>query len=317
MRVRDIASLTLRESSGEPEGYPQRLPRQTGDRRQPWHTVSMNPSTLKQLARVGYAARGIVYAILGFVALSAAVSSKPVQGENAVWHTLLQQPFGKALLAMVGAGLLAYAIYRTVQAINDTEGRGSSTPGLLHRAGAMGSALANTVLGLAALGVAVPAAKKATGGGQGSSQSLTAEALSQPFGEWLVGFAGLLLMIVGLYQIALAWGKSFKDKLLLEQMSQTEELWATRAGTIGIAARGLVFLVTGALVVRAGFTESPGQAGSLEATLRTFEALGPWYLILVAVGLCAFAAYQLFLARYPDVHAAAERDRSPATSRRQ
>lgn len=260
----------------------------------------MNPSTLKHLARVGYAARGTVYAILGFIALSAPLSSRPAQGEQAVWSTILQQPFGKVVLVVIGAGLLAYAAYRTIQAIQDTERKEGSTPGLLHRLGAMGSALVNAMLGIAAIGAAVPAAKRVTGG-KGSAQSLTAEALSQPFGEWLVGFVGLLLIAVGVYQLAIAWGQSFQDKLLLEQMSVNERAWALKVGTAGIMARGLVFVVTGGLVVRAGFTENPGQAGSLQATLRTFEALGSWYLALVAFGLCAFAAYQFFQARYPKV----------------
>lgn len=250
---------------------------------------------------MGYASRGIVYAILGLFALSAALTSQRAQGEKAVWRAILEQPFGKLMLVIVGAGLLAYATYRCVQAISDTEGKGTSNRGLMHRLGGMGSAFVNAVLGIAAIGAAIPAAKRATGGGQGSAASLTADALAQPFGEWLVGFAGLILIAVGLYQVSIAWGQSFRDKLLLESMSGSEKTWAIRAGTAGILARGFVFLVTGGLVVRAGFTESPEQTGSLQTTLRTFEALGAWYLGLVAFGLCAFAVYQFFQARYPKV----------------
>ena len=256
----------------------------------------MNQSALKKLALVGYTAHGLVYGLVGMLAVSAAMSKSRAKGEEGVWHAFLDQPLGQMLLILMGCGLLAYAVFRTVEAIGD----GNKSKGIVHRAGAMMSAFANAVLGVTALGAAVPAAKKAVGGSGHSAKSLTADALSQPFGEWLVGFVGVLLILVGIFQISLAWSLKFKEKMRLEPMSSSEQRWATRAGVVGIIARALVFIVTGGLIVRAGFNENPTQAGSMQAALQAVESQGSWYLLLLAAGLIVYAIYQFFLARYAE-----------------
>jgi hypothetical protein len=265
----------------------------------------MKSSTLTKFARLGYTAHGLVYGIVGLLAVSAFRSGGQPEGEEGVWRAVLGQPFGKLLLVLIGLGMLAYAVFRTVQAISDTSNHGNEAGGLAQRAGAMISAFTNTFLGLAALGAAIPAAKRAAaqgGAGGSSAKSMTAEALSQPFGEWLVGFVGLFLIFAGFYQISVAWGLKFLEKMRIEQMNSTERTWATRSGVMGIAARATVFLVTGVLVMRAAFNENPAQTGSLQAALKAVESQGTWYLLLLAAGLVAYAIHEFFMARYIKVH---------------
>ena len=73
---------------------------------------------LVNISRFGIAARGVVFIMIGFFVLQAAHNFDPqkVKGLDGVLATLVQQPWGKALLAVMAFGLLAYAIYLCLQA---------------------------------------------------------------------------------------------------------------------------------------------------------------------------------------------------------
>ena len=70
------------------------------------------------ISRVGIAARGIVFVIIGFFLLKAGQQSdaSEVKGLDGVLQTAAQQPFGKFLLGLVAFGLVAYAIYLFIEA---------------------------------------------------------------------------------------------------------------------------------------------------------------------------------------------------------
>ena len=69
---------------------------------------------------------------------------------------------------------------------------------------------------------------------------------------------------------------------------------------VGTAARGMVFALAGFFVVQAAVTFEPEKARGLDGALRSLvkTPLGPWLLVVVALGLVAFGIYGLAEARY-------------------
>ena len=98
------------------------------------------------LARSGYAARGVVYLIVGGFAVLAALGSGQTTDSKGALRTIVQQPFGEALLALVALGLVGYAIWRLVQALLDTDHHGTDAKGLAIRGGLIVSAVTHTLL---------------------------------------------------------------------------------------------------------------------------------------------------------------------------
>jgi hypothetical protein len=255
---------------------------------------------VERLARFGYAARGVVYAVIGLLAVQAAYSGHGSQdlAQQATPQGALRQiaEQSRLLLVLVAIGLAGYALWRFVQGGLDTENKGSDAKGLVKR----GSMVAS---GIVYAGLAIAAARLASGKGGGTaggSQGFTAALMSKPFGRWLVVLIGIAVIVSGFYQLYDAWSKKFRNRLKLQEMSADEERLATRTGQAGLAARGIVFLLSGWFLVQAGLRFDPSEArglgGALEALAR--QPSGPWLLGLVALGLIAYGAYSFLQARY-------------------
>jgi Domain of Unknown Function (DUF1206) len=69
-------------------------------------------------------------------------------------------------------------------------------------------------------------------------------------------------------------------------------VWLGRAGTI---ARGVVFVVSGLLVVVAAWTVDPAKAGGVDQAFRTLlqEPFGTVLVVLLGAGLMLFGVYGL------------------------
>jgi hypothetical protein len=109
---------------------------------------------LRLLARIGYAARGVIYVIVGsFAALAALGRGDETPDSRGALVELLNAPFGKILLGMVAAGLVGYALWRAVQALLDADDHGTDMRGLVIRSGLAVSAVTHAALAVAAVGL--------------------------------------------------------------------------------------------------------------------------------------------------------------------
>src|SRR6185436_9482619 len=82
-----------------------------------------NSEKFRWLVRLGYAARGVVYIVLGYLALTTA--SEAQDGGDAVFDLLRDVPLGTLVLWLMAIGLLAYASFKFISAIGDVQRRGS------------------------------------------------------------------------------------------------------------------------------------------------------------------------------------------------
>ncbi|MEN9936493.1 MAG: hypothetical protein RLZZ387_3072 [Chloroflexota bacterium] len=252
---------------------------------------------VERLARLGYAAKGVVYALIGTLAAQAAIGSGGATTDSrGVLAWIVTQPYGRIALALVAAGLAGYAVWKVTEAALDTEGEGDEPKGLAARAGQVLSGVLHA--GLAWTAVQILAGTGGSGGD--STQDWTARLLSWPLGRWLVSAVGIGVLGYGLYELYEAYRASFREQLNLGRMSPTEERWATVAGRAGLAARGVVFGLIGVFLVqaalRADAERAEGVAGALEALAR--QPYGRWLLGIVALGLVAYGIFMLVVARY-------------------
>jgi uncharacterized protein DUF1206 len=254
---------------------------------------------LVPFGRAGYVANGLVYLLIGGLALQAAagLGGDTTDPGGAIGH-IVQAPFGRLGVGIVALGLTGYAAWRALQALLDTEHKGTDPKGLAQRAGFAFAAASYAGLAISALGMA------AGRGGQPdqeqATQDRTAWLLSQPLGPLLVAMVGLVVVGVGVSQFVQAYRASFREKLREDEMNDAERQAVEAVGRVGYVARGVSFGVIGGFLVLAGVQTRPDQAHGLSGALATLasQPFGPWLLGLVAVGLMAYGGYMLIAARY-------------------
>jgi TRAP-type C4-dicarboxylate transport system permease small subunit len=251
---------------------------------------------LKVAARSGLAARGVVYLIIGFLAIDIAVGggSSHQANQRGAFAELASQPGGAVLLVLVVIGLAGYACWRYAQAAVGTPEDGKKAGA---RAKSFGRAVVYT--GLCASAISVLTGSSSSSQDQ-KSQGWTATFMHNAAGRWLVGLAGIVVFIVGVALIVEGIRRKFRKNLDTARMSARTEKVVTVLGTVGTTARGVVFALVGILVVDAAITEDPQKSRGLDGALRTLahQSYGPWLLGLIALGLVAFGVFGLALAKW-------------------
>jgi uncharacterized membrane protein YidH (DUF202 family) len=250
-------------------------------------------------ARLGYAAKGVVYTVIGLIAALAALrgDGDTADTRGALEH-IVRRPYGHVLLIVVAVGLACYALWRLTQAAADTEGKGSDWKGLAVRAGY--ACIGFVYFGLGYSAVRLILGRDAGDSSDEKSRAWTATFLALPFGQWAVGLGGLCFIGFGLWQCYKAYGTKFRKKLKRGEMGEGADEFVTRAGQFGLASRGVVFGVVGVFLMQAALHARAHEARGLGGALRALEERpsGPWILGVVALGLVAYGLYMLSLARY-------------------
>ena len=265
--------------------------------------LTKNPSLwVERLARFGYAAKGVVYGIVGLLAAQAAFGTggKTTDTKGAL-QEIVTQPFGKVLLGVVAIGLFGYVLWQFVQAIKDPEHKGRDTKGILQRIGYAISGIIYAGLALSAVRIILGSAS----GNSNSTQDWTARLLSQPFGQWLVGTVGAFIIGLGFYQFYKAFTTKFRKEFNLSELSDAEQKWVKAICRFGLAARGVVFCLIGFFLIQAARKSDAGEAGGLGEALETLreQPYGAWLLGIVALGLIAYGIYMVMQARYRRIDA--------------
>ena len=248
-----------------------------------------------RFARFGYATKGLVYVVVGALALGVAtgVGGRTTDPPGAL-QEIGAQPFGRVMLGFVAVGLAAYALWRLFQAVADPDGEGRDASGIAARTGHVAAWLGYSALAFTAGQLVV------TASGGGSPKDWTASVLSLPFGWVLVLAVGAGVAIYGLHQLYQAYQAQFEEHLKRGQMSKRVQSLVTQGGRFGMAVRGVVIGIAGGFLVVAALQSDPEEAtglgGALQALLR--EPFGPWLLGAAALGLVAYGLLMLAVARY-------------------
>jgi len=251
------------------------------------------------LARFGYATKGAVYIIIGVLAALAAFNKggRTTDSQGA-FKEILSQPYGQFLLGAVAFGLAGYALWCFIQAIRDTENKGSKAKGIVIRLGYGVVGLLHTSLAVTAVQLII--GSRTSHRGEESSQEWTATLLTQPFGRWLVGVVSVAVIIAAIIQFYQAYTGKFRAELKRSEMGGRAESWAIQVGRVGLTARGVVFGIMGIFLLLAAIHANPNEARGLSGALQALEQqpFGAWVLGIVAVGLAAYGIYMLVLACY-------------------
>jgi hypothetical protein len=249
------------------------------------------------MARAGYVTRAFIHFIIGALAALAAFGygGATTDSKGAIAE-VYRQPFGQTLLVLAATGLFGYAAFQLYAALVD---RATAKQGVLSRIGAALGALIHLGLGVYAVRLVGGTARPSSG--DADTRRGTAELLAwDPIGPWLVGAVAIVLLIVSGFQLWCAWRAKLDDQLDLSSLGARSRRWVVTMSRAGIASRAVVGMITGTFLLVAAVTSDPEQAKGFGASLSLVRQapFGGALFAIVALGLTAFAFYQLIEARY-------------------
>ena len=246
------------------------------------------------LARAGLTARGVIYILIGLVAVLVALGqSKHEADQLGALQLLAGKSYGLVALWLLGIGFAAYALWRLSEAAFGVTGEGSGAGPRLKSLGraivyAAFSYLTFTVIG----GKAQSQSKR--------QQDITATAMKHTDGRVLVGLIGAAVIIAGIVLVMEGIRKKFMKYLQTGQMSARTRRVVKILGMTGTIARGVVFGLAGVGVVAAAITHKASDSGGIDRALLTLrnQPFGEFLMLLAALGLLIFGVYGLCEARW-------------------
>jgi hypothetical protein len=248
---------------------------------------------LEGLAKLGYSARGVVYGLVGGMALFTSIGGNRDIDSKSALDFALEQPLGRVWLGLIAFGLACFALWRVVQALANADRQPDKAKGYLIRAGLLVSAVTYASLALYAGRHAVSLPSGSGGGERGLASWL----IGQPFGRILAAAVGLAILGAGVAQITKAFSRGYR-KYMSFPAGKDKVLDPICA--YGLTARGIVFLITGTFFLYAAWRVDAEEAGSLADAMIWIRHLpfGGLLYAIIALGLFAFGAYSLIAARY-------------------
>ena len=218
--------------------------------------------TIQILARAGYASRGVLYLVVGLLALMSAVGmgGQTTSARGALVE-ILEQPFGRTLLLLMIAGLVGFALWRAIQSLSDADHHGRDAKALVIRAGHLLSALTHGFLAYWAIRLMLAAREGDKGG--------PLSALGEGTATLVIAAAGVLLAGIGVAHIFKGWTARFERYMTFPSSHSA---------------------------VRLNSREIQGTGEALDWLAGS--PYGQWLLGIVAAGLVAFGVYSCLEARY-------------------
>ena len=259
-------------------------------------TAIATSGTIEVLSRIGYIAHGAIYMFIGVLAARLAWGLRGDLADPPSAIGLLQRlPNGPFVVSFFALGLVAYALWRFVQAVADPDCQGRTPKGLFVRAGRVISGLGYSALALFAARLASGSLQDPEGQPNWAYRLLT-----EPVGAVLGGLVGLILFVVASDDIRKACTMNFGERLNDREMGPALTTTSRAAGRWGFAARAVILLLGGTYLLRAVFKAEPHLAKGFEGILLALLLLpfGDWALLTVGLGLAAYGLFMVQVGLY-------------------
>lgn len=263
---------------------------------------------LKPLMQVGWVAKGVVYGLMGIIAIPIAVNGGGGSGDEASQQGALAEisntTGGTVLLVIMAIGLLLYALWRLTTAC--LPGDNSEAKTWAHRVGWLFSAIVYGFLAVSSISFVVSSGGSSgsesgsSSGGQSTVEEISASLLESTGGRWLLGFGALVALAVAGYFAYKGVQRTYLDDIDLASATSIEQTVMTKLGVLGWIGRSVTVGLIAVFVLRSAITADPDEAEGLDGALR--EIASQWWgvlLILVAgFGLLAYGIHAAVSARH-------------------
>jgi hypothetical protein len=254
--------------------------------------------SLRIAARAGFVARGAIYLLIGIIALEIALGKGGQADRGGALAQIAAKSYGTTVLWLLVVGFAGLALWRFSEAAFGAVGPdGHETS---ERLKSLARGLLYSSFFVTTLQLVTGTSSSATANGNSQSRTMTARVMTHSGGRLLVGLIGLVVLVIGAMLAREGWRKEFLKRMNFGSASFGIRSMVEKLGMVGGVARGAVVAVAGVFLIIAAVRFSPSKAEGIDGSLRAFAhtPLGPFLLILVALGLIAFGLFSWCEARW-------------------
>ena len=253
---------------------------------------------VEPLARLGLAARGIVYAVVGILAIRIALEQYEEADRKGALEAVGRQPLGEVLLIVICIGFVGYALWRFTQALLDTEDDGADAKGLGKRAGYLARGLLYSAFCVSTVRFLMGTGE--VSGGAQQQQNWTARLLEKPFGQFLVVVVGLVVIAVGLYSGYRGITGKYRKRWKNYEIGSITNKWVDKVAVTGLLGRMASFVLVGIFLIKAAIDFNASESAGLDGALKRLgeTGWGDFLIVLVGVGLLAYGVLSCVESRY-------------------
>lgn len=254
-----------------------------------------NSRWLDRGVRLGLVVYGVVHLIIALTAVQLAFGDRSGQAsQQGALSQLARSPLGDTALVLVAVGLAAMVVWQLTEAlVGHADADGGAR--VFKRVASLAKAVVYGVLAFSAGQMAMD-----SGGGGSSTDSMTAQLMSAPGGQLLVGAVGAGIVAVGGYLAYRGLAEKFTKHL------DVRATWGKRRepivwlGKVGYAGKGAALAAVGALFVAAAAQHDAQESGGLDVALQQLlrEPFGPAVVVAVGAALACFGLYCFAWARH-------------------
>lgn len=253
-------------------------------------------------ARAGFVARGVLYLLMGALAVRIGTTGSDEQADRGGALTdVASTSFGTVLLWALGIGLAGMALWRLSEALFGAAG---PKGGRARKRALSGCRFVfYAVTSFLVLSFAAGDRGSGAGSTDRQSQDVTGRLLGLPGGQWWVGAVAAGFLGAGLWIAGRAVARKYRKHLRWGRMASYQRRLMDVTGVAGGAGRGLVFAALGFSGLKASLAFDPAEAKGMDDAIRSFAQTpaGPWLLIAVAVGLVLFGVFSFGQAKWREV----------------
>jgi hypothetical protein len=256
-----------------------------------------NSTWLDRGVRLGLVVYGVVHLIIALTAVELAFGDRSGQAsQQGALSQLSRSPLGDTALVVVAVGLAAMVVWQLTEALvghNDADG-GTR---VFKRVASLAKAV---VYGVLAFSAGQMVMDSGSGSGGSSTDGLTAQLMSAPGGQLLVGAVGAGIVAVGGYLAYKGLAEKFTKHLDVRATAGKRREPIVLLGKVGYAGKGAALAAVGALFVVAAAQHDATESGGLDVALQQLlgEPFGPVLVIAVGAALACFGLYCFAWARH-------------------
>lgn len=256
---------------------------------------------VKKLSRFGFYTKGVLFIIIGVLAISVAVGLRggKIADPFGALGVVAQKPFGTVLLILFVVGAIGHGLWNVLRGAADVDDAGKNWLGIVKRVFFIGIGLFYVGLALSGLSFLL-FVSDSDANGQLPKTVVTILLAIPLLGVVVVFLIGLGLIGAGFHECYSGISGKYQENYRAWEIKGWHGKTITVLGVLSFTARAIILALMGWFFISAAIDYNPEEASGIDGALRFLgqNSYGEILLFITAFGLICHGVLAFYEAKY-------------------